>query len=55
MLQVLRAPLRKVSPSGSAYSPRIMLSRLQLSPESGAAAGPPGHQPECPAPHGRPV
>src|SRR5258708_12396505 len=53
MLQVLRAPLRKVSPSGSAYSPRIMLSRLQLSPESGAAAGPPGHQPECPAPHGR--
>src|SRR5260370_7230949 len=55
MLQVLRAPLRKVSPSGSAYSPRTMLSRLQLSPESGAAAGPPGHQPECPAPHGRPV
>src|SRR5258707_13132232 len=55
MLQVLRAPLRKVSPSGSAYSPRTMLSRLQLSPESVAAVGPPGHQPECPAPHGSPV
>jgi hypothetical protein len=54
-VSVVSRPLRKMSPSGSAYSPRTMLSRVQLSQESGAAAGPPSRQPECPASHGRPV
>src|SRR5260370_13570375 len=37
-VSVVSPPLPQLSPSGSAYSPRTMLSRLQLSQESVAAA-----------------